>query len=143
MGARVLGQEVTINVTVNGTPQKSFSVKSADFEFKGEAVTSEYLGRPGPVFDEVADGIEIKMDYEPDDTSYFDLLSQLIQRKQGLLRFDVNISARFNFRNGVSRIVVVPKVSFAGLPLSVPGRKEKLKGSLTASAEVARFPAGV
>lgn len=142
MGARALGQEITVALSVDNVVQKTFSIKSADYEFKGEAVSSDYLGQPGPVFDEVNDGVEIKIEYEPDSPEFFDLLTRLVNRKQGLERFSVNISTRFNFRNGVSRLAVVPNAAFAGLPLSVPGRKEKLKGSMTASAQTVRFPRG-
>lgn len=144
MSARILGQEVSINLVSDGQLVRELTaIKSGDFTFKGEAVKSDYLGQPGPVFDEVSDGVDIKLDFEVDDPQYFDLLERLIQRKQGVLRFDVNIKVRFNFRTGVSRLCVVPNVSFGDLPLSIPERKQKVRGSLSGMAQSARFPRGV
>lgn len=138
---RILGQETSVVITSGNTALKAFSaIKSAKFTFKGEAVKSDYLGQPGPVFDEVSDGVEINLEFEPDTPEYFDVLERLIQRKQGLLVFDTKITTRFNIRTGVSRICVVPDVSFGDLPLEVPERKQKVRGSLAGMAQVARFP---
>ena len=57
--------------------------------------------------------------------------------------FRVNINTRFNFRTGVSRFCTVPNVSFGDLPMSVPERKQKVKGSLDGMAQSALFPSGV
>lgn len=144
MGARILGQETSVVLTRGNTALRAFSaIKSCKFVFKGEAVKSDYLGQPGPVFDEVADGVEISLDFEVDEPQYFDVLSQLIRRKQGLEVFETKITTRFNFRTGVTRLCVVPDVSFADLPLEVPERKQKVRGSLQAFAQIARFPSNV
>lgn len=144
MGARLLGQETSVVLTRGNTALRAFSaIKSCKFVFKGEAVKSDYLGQPGPVFDEVADGVEISLDFEVDEPQYFDVLSQLIRRKQGLEVFETKITTRFNFRTGVTRLCVVPDVSFADLPLEVPERKQKVRGSLQAFAQIARFPSNV
>ena len=146
MGARILGQETLVTLTRDGKLVLELTaIKSASFNFKGEAVKSDYLGQPGPVFDEVNDGVDGKIDFEVDEPGFFDLLSLLIQRKQGLpaAQFFVNINTRFSFRNGVSRICVVPQVSFGDLPLEIPERKQKVKGSLSFMAQGARFPTGV
>lgn len=146
MGARLMGQETLVTLTSNGTlVQELTAIKSASFNFKGEAVKSDYLGQPGPVFDEVNDGVDGKLDFEVDDPAFFEFLVRLIQRKQGLpaAQFLVNINTRFNFRNGVRRICVVPQVSFGDVPLEVPERKQKVKGSLSFTAQGARFPRGV
>lgn len=146
MGARILGQETLVSLTRNGVlVQELTAIKSASFNFKGEAVKSDYLGQPGPVFDEVNDGVDGKIDFEVDDPGFFIFLTQLIQRKQGIpaAQFFVNINTRFNFRNGVSRLCVIPQVSFGDVPLEVPERKQKVKGSLSFMAQGARFPTGV
>lgn len=144
MGARILGQETSVVLTRGNAALRAFSaIKSCKFVFKGEAVKSDYLGQPGPVFDEVADGVEISLDFEVDEPQYFDVLSQLIRRKQGLEIFETKITTRFNFRTGVTRLCVVPDVSFADLPLEVPERKQKVRGSLQAFAQIARFPSNV
>lgn len=144
MGARILGQETSVVLTRGNTALRAFSaIKSCKFVFKGEAVKSDYLGQPGPVFDEVSDGVEISLDFEVDEPQYFDVLSQLIRRKQGLEIFETKITTRFNFRTGVTRLCVVPDVSFADLPLEVPERKQKVRGSLQAFAQIARFPSNV
>lgn len=144
MGYRVLGQEVRVSITVGGVLAKTLTaIKSLDVTFKGEAVKSDYLGQPGPDFDEVADGVDLKLEFEVDDPGFFDLLARLIRRKQGLEIFQVNISARFQFRNGVTRLVVIPDVQFADIPMSVPERKQKVRGSLTGNAKVPSLPTGV
>ena len=141
---RILGQETSVVITSGNTALKAFSaIKSCKFVFKGEAIKSDYLGQPGPVFDEVSDGVEVSLDFEPDTPDYFDVLERLIQRKQGLLLFDAKITTRFNFRTGVSRLCVVPDVSFADLPLEIPERKQKVRGSLQGFAQIARFPRNV
>lgn len=146
MGARILGQETLVTLTRDGKLVLELTaIKSASFTFKGEAVKSDYLGQPGPVFDEVNDGVEGKLDFEVDDPAFFGFLTLLIQRKQGIpaAQFFVNINTRFNFRSGVSRFCVVPQVSFGDLPLEVPERKQKVRGSLSFMAQGARFPVGV
>jgi hypothetical protein len=91
------------------------------------------------------DGVDGKIDFEVDDPAFFEFLVRLIQRKQGLpsAQFLVNINTRFNFRGGARRICVVPQVSFGDVPLEVPERKQKVKGSLSFMAQGARFPRGV
>lgn len=144
MGARLLGQETTVVITQGDAALREFSaIKMCKFVFKGEAVKSDYLGQPGPVFDEVADGVEISIDFEVDAPGFFDVLSRLIRRKQGLEFFETKITTRFNFRTGVPRLCVIPNVSFADLPLEVPERKQKVRGSLQAFAQIARFPSNV
>ena len=146
MGARLMRQETLVTLTGDGQYIKEVSaIKMASFTFKGEAVKSDYLGQPGPVFDEVNDGVDGKIDFEIDDPAFFDFLTRLIQRKQGLpgFQFKVNINTRFNFRTGVRRFCVVPDVSFGDLPLEIPERKQKVKSSLSFMAEGARFPRGV
>lgn len=146
MGARLMGQETLVTITRNGVlVQALTAIKSASFNFKGEAVKSDYLGQPGPVFDEVNDGVDGKIDFEVDDPAFFELLVLLIERKQGLpaAQFLVNINTRFNFRTGVRRFCVIPQVSFGDIPLEVPERKQKVRGSLSFMAQGARFPPNV
>jgi hypothetical protein len=78
-----MGQETLVTLTGDGQYIKEVSaIKMASFTFKGEAVKSDYLGQPGPVFDEVNDGVDGKIDFEIDDPAFFDFLTRLIQRKQ-------------------------------------------------------------
>lgn len=144
MSERLMGQETTVTLTLNGQLVTELTaIKSSEFVFKGQAVSSDYLGQPGPVFDEVSDGVTVKIEFEVDSPQYFDLLARLIRRKRGEELFRVNINTRFNFRSGVSRFCTVPNVSFGDLPMSVPERKQKVKGSLDGMAQSALFPSGV
>ena len=104
MSERLMGQETTVTLTLNGQLVTELTaIKSSEFVFKGQAVSSDYLGQPGPVFDEVNDGVTVKIEFEVDSPQYFDLLARLIRRKRGEELFRVNINTRFNFRSGVSR----------------------------------------
>lgn len=142
--ARYLGQECVVGLTADGQAVTALTaIKSSDINFKGEAVKSDYLGQPGPKFDEVSDGVDGKIEFEPDDPAFFDFLVRLIRRKQGLERFQVNINIRFNNRDGSSRFAVVPDAQFSDIPLSIPERKQKLRGTLNYMASTVRFPANV
>lgn len=148
MGERLMGQETLVTISRgNELVRQLTAIKSASFTFKGEAVKSDYLGQPGPVFDEVADGVEGKIDFEVDDPEFFAFLVLLIQRKQGipaaLALGAIGINTRFNFRSGVTRFCSVPNVAFGDVPLEVPERKQKVRGSLSFNAQIARFPRGV
>lgn len=146
MGARLMGQETLVTATRRGSLIKQVTaIKMCKFNFKGDRVTSDYLGQPGPVFDEVNDGVDGMLDFEIDDPDYFDLLVLLIERKQGLpqSQFDLNINTRFNFRTGVRRFCTVPQVALGNIPLEIPSRKEKVKSSFDFAAQGARFPRGV
>ena len=146
MSSRILGQEVRITLIKDGQLIKTIqAIKSLTITIKGEAVKSDYLGRKAPVFDEVSDGVEFKLDNEIDDSDYFDLLTLLIRRKQGdpLQQFKVNLTARFNFRNGVRRLGTIVECAFGDIPLEIPERKQKVRSGLTGSAEGIQFPRGV
>ena len=144
MGSRYVGQECTVGLTEGGVPVKALTaIKSSDITLKGDAVKSDYLGQPGPDFDEVSDGVEGKLEFEPDDPGFFDFLTRLAERKQGIRTFAVNINIRFVNRNGVSRFAVVPDAQFADIPLSLPERKQKLRGTLSYTAKTVRFPRNV
>lgn len=141
MGYRYLGQETQVSLTVNGKLATTLrAIKSTNLILKGAAVPSDYLGEPGPDYDEVSDGVDIKLDFEPDDDGFWDLLGSLVRRKQGLEHFVVNINTRLMNRGGQRRLIVVPNVSFGDLPIEIPERKQKVRGSLSGNAKVVLWP---
>lgn len=64
MSERLIGQETTVTLTLNGQLVTELTaIESSEFVFKGQAVSSDYLGQPGPVFDEVSDGVTVKIEF--------------------------------------------------------------------------------
>lgn len=141
---RLMGQDCRITLSAGGRLIKEIqAIKGVNFDIMGDAVPSDFLGEPGPDFDEVANGVSFKLDTEIDDEAYFDFLTRLIARKQGRDNFVVNLNARFNFRNGKRRIGTVPNCYFDNIPLEIPGRKEKVRSGLNGKAKIIQFPRGI
>lgn len=132
---RIKGQEVAIEVLVNGVQQATFSdVRSFSVTPRLEKKEEGYLGELTNRYDEIFNGVDFDLEVNFHDEGVLTFVSQVVERASRRVPGTViNIKARLNFPGGGSPKVVMQDCFFAEMPVNFGSRSDygtfKLSGS--------------
>lgn len=142
MSGRILGQETQIRVVSDGVLQKEIDeVKSFDFTYQIKVLTEEFLGRTSNEKDEIYQGINGALEFQPRSLQVFDLLEAIKSRAQkrtagGVI---INISFVALFPNGDRPRLVIQDAKFPDPGLKSPGRAQFVNAPWNFEASNARY----
>lgn len=135
MPPRLSGQDTELTVTVDNEAVLNITaVKSCDFTWKFTLKNEEYLGETAPRYDEFFSGVSGRMELDLEGQEALELAEAVKTRAQNR-----NISTRIGFKtvlqfpNGDRVMINVPDAFFSDIPLTVGGRTEY--GRMTLSYE--------
>jgi len=135
---RIIGQDVSVNVisSTGGLVLSVQNIKSAEFQYEREVKSEEYLGQTTKKYDAVFGGITGNIEFHQETASIFTMINAInaATRSRSSTAETFNIVGTFRFQDG-SRRVVIPKVQFGAIPISVSGRSEAVSFKLDFSAE--------
>ncbi len=134
---RVKGQETQIIVTVDGEPDLLINnISDAEFGFDLERLQESYLGQGFDQFDEVFNGVPIKLTGHLQTAEAIRLADRIVQRAQrragGSIRIDV--LSTLVFPEGDFLAINNRDVKFGAIPVNVGGRKEYVSLALDGMA---------
>lgn len=136
---RIRGQEVSVLLVVDGTPQSSLTnVQNFEVMLEMEKQEEAYLGETSNRFDEIYKGVSFKMDVhnsDPDLFNFFDAVKSRAQRQTPGVQ--VNIKATLQYPSGDRRRVIIQDAFFENMGLTFGGRTEY--GSTTVSGEASEY----
>jgi len=138
---RLRGEQVEVQVTMNGVPVKSVtSVKSCEIEAMMDAKEEEFLGETTVRVDDIFKGVRFRLEVQLDTGDVTDLLQAIIgraRRDSAHINKKFDIKAICTFPNLQARTVSLMDVVFEGLPVNTGGRSEY--STLTLSGRGADF----
>lgn len=135
---RIKGQEVHIEILVDGVPQATFSdIRNFTVTPKLDKKEEEYLGETSKRYDEIFNGVDFDLEVNFHDRGVLDFVNTIydraIRRVPGTV---VNIKATLQFPNGESPRVVMTNCFFSDMPVGFGSRSDygtfKLSGSCNA-----------
>lgn len=136
---RVLGQQVSITLAFPNKPIRDLGpIADASFNFDAQLIQRGYLGERADRFDEVFKGVKGKLSANIDSDSWFDFVTQVIERQQRLAVFVINLQGIFRFSNGRTRRLLIPDISIGAIPLDVGSREEYVKTAYDFGASSAK-----
>ena len=121
---RIKGQEVEVNLLVNGVPQSSLTtVRSLTITPKFELKEENYLGETSTRYDEMFNGVSFSMELNFADAGVFDFLAAVKDRAERRTPGTViNMKATLNFPSGRSSRVVLKDCFFGDMPIGFGSR---------------------
>ena len=140
MGAiaqRVKGQEVTINIVVNGELQNTLvDILDFNMEILLETKAQGYLGETTNRHDDVYNGVKFDLELHLHTGDWFDFQYSIVQRARRVNPDTVfNIVSTIVFPNGEERSITVQDAKFGAQPLSISSRGEYVKVKLEGMAD--------
>lgn len=135
---RIKGQEVHIEVLVDGVPQATFSdVRSFTVTPKLEKKEEEYIGETAKRYDEIFNGTDFDMELNFHDRGVLDFVNIVVDRAVRRVPGTViNIKARLDFAGGGSPKVIMQDCFFSEMPVGFSSRSDygtfKITGSCSA-----------
>lgn len=139
MSQRIKGQEVLLQVTVDGNPV-AFLTDIRNFEItpKFTKLEEQYLGQTTKKYDELFDGVDFKMDLHFEDAGVLTFVeavkNRAIRQTPGTV---INIQASLQFPNGTRTRVILNECYFENLPIEFGGREQY--GQFTISGSCSDF----
>jgi hypothetical protein len=126
---RIKGQEVHIEILVNGVPQSTFSdIKSFSVTPKLEKKEEQYLGETTMRYDEIFNGVDFDMEVNFHDkgvvTFFETIYARAVRRDAGATNTVVNIKASLQFPKGEVVRVVLADCFFSDMPINFGGRSD-------------------
>jgi hypothetical protein len=142
MSERIRGQETQIRVVSDGVLQKEIDeIKSFDFTYQVKIQTEEFLGRTSNEKDEIYQGINGTIEFQPRSLQVFDLLETIKARAQrrGANPPIINISFVAVFPNGDRPRLVIKDAKFQDPGLKSPGRSQFVTAPWSFEASDAKY----
>lgn len=123
---RIKGQEVAIEVLVDGVPKATFSdIRSFTVTPKLEKKEEEYLGETSKRYDEVFSGVDFELECNFHDQGVLEFVDTVVERAQRRVAGTViNIKATLNFPNGNTPKVVMRNCFFNEMPVGFGSRSD-------------------
>jgi len=131
---RVKGQESTVAFAgPTGEEQGFANVQSFEAELMMEILQEGYLGSTADEFDDIFNGVSGKCELHVSSKEYFRFTQRVQDRAQRRTAASgkFTVKSTFNFPDGTRARLSFEDVKFEGLPLSVGGRKEYVKASVS------------
>jgi hypothetical protein len=129
MSQRIKGQEVVIQIVVNGILQEELTdIQSFHVALNLELLEQGYLGETTDRYDEVFKGAHFDFEMHHHSSDYAVFNQQLVQRARRQAPDTViNISAQLNFPNGQVVNTLFPDSYFGTPDQTVPARADYVK----------------
>lgn len=126
MAQRIKGQEVQVNLIVNGAVQDTLTdIKSLELAAKLEIITEGYLGEGTDRRDDQYHGVSGSLELHFSDGDVFDLIDTIIERaRRREAGTRINIKCTLAFPGGDLRRVLIPDVYFGEIPISFGSRTD-------------------
>ena len=139
MAQRIKGQEVEVRIALNGVDQETLTdIRNFEVTPKFEKLEEQYLGNQTKRYDEIFHGVDFKMDMHFSTEQMFNFISDVVARAQRRTPgTTVNIRAKLNFANGVTRLIHLTDCFFDDMPINFGGRSEY--GQFTVSGSCTDF----
>ncbi len=123
---RIKGQEVEVNLLVDGVPQESMNaVRDFTVTPRFELKEEQYLGETSMRFDELFNGVSFNMSLNFADDGVLNFMTAIKDRAQrrtpGVV---VNMKATLNFPGGTRKRVVLRDCFFGDMPIAFGSRSD-------------------
>ena len=134
---RIKGQEVHIEVLVDGTSQSTFSdIRNFSVTPKLEKKEEEYLGETSKRYDEIFNGVDFDFEVNFHDSGVLKFFQSIYDRAtRRTPGTKVNIKATLQFPGGGTPKVVMTDCFFSDMPINFGSRSDygtfKVSGSCT------------
>lgn len=142
MGLRLKG--IDSRITLAGPEGVVFAIsriKSFDTEFMREILTEDYMGESTPDFDEVDNGVGLKIEFHLNDPAFFDFIDMVGKRARREIAASTKWTgvSTYNFPDGGRRRIVIPNLFFGAMPVNGKDRKQYISSTVEARARQAFF----
>ena len=139
--ARIKGQEVSLQLTQDGTVLNAFSdIQSCEVEGQFEILSEGYLGEGSNRKDEVFMGVSgsLECHFGTKDALLFmrDLMDRATRRTAGTA---VNLRTSLRFPDGDRLKIILPDLAFGAFPISFGGRSEYVRVTLNFEGSSVQF----
>lgn len=141
MSQRIKGQEISLNVVLDGAIQDSITdIRNFEVTPKIDILDEQYLGQTTDQFDEIFKGVHGKFDIHFESQDVFLFIQAVVNRaRRRTPGTVVNIKATLNFPNGDRPRVALQNVFFADFPITFGSRSDYGQISMEFSASEVQF----
>lgn len=144
MSDRIRGQEVQVRVVSDGVLQKEIDeIKSMEFTYDTQIQSEGFLGRTTQEKDEIFNGINFSLEFQPRSLQALELMEVIRKRAQRRTAADantvINITFVANFPNGDRPRLVIQDAKFQGPSMKTPGREQFVTVPLNGQASNAKY----
>ena len=137
MSDRIKGQEVAMSLTIDGALQATIdTIQSAELEFEMDLLEEGYLGETSDRVDSVFKLMKVSVEGHVSNIAYLELADAIVrkaQRRAGAA-IKIDVIGTFRFPDDSVRSLLVPDVSFEGIPVGIGGRGEFVSFKLSGKA---------